>query len=111
MNNWPGGRDQALTSRHSNPTAGIICGTALTHHGVALYKHHLKSWRRVGLKWVALSCVVIVAAMSAIRVKPVCLAAQDTECLSPVVFGSSFSFPTHVLPTLGSANSEIQAVT
>lgn len=66
MNNWPGVSDQAFASLCSNPTAGIICGTALRHHGVALYKSHLKSSRRIKLKRVALSCMVI-AAVSASR--------------------------------------------
>ena len=59
VNNWPGGSDQALASLHSNPTAGIICGTALRHHGVALYRYHLKSSRRIKLKRVAWSLLLL----------------------------------------------------
>lgn len=66
MNNWPGVSDQAFASLRSNPAAGIVCGAALRHHGVALYKSHLKSSRRIKLKRVALSCMVI-AAVSASR--------------------------------------------
>lgn len=66
VNNWPGGRDQALSPLRPNPKLGsfVALRSRIT---VALYKHHLESWRRVRVKCAALRCVVTVAPMPAMR--------------------------------------------
>lgn len=91
MNNWPGVSDQGFASLRQ-PAAGIVCGAALRHHGVALYKSHLKALRRTKLKRVALSCMVI--AVSASReAKPACLATLNKECLQSLWSLSSSQLP------------------
>ena len=77
-----------------------------THHGVVLYKRHLKSSRRVKL-----SQMLVVAAASAIREEgmstlPWWIKNDSLQFLC--LLAASSSFCTYALPTVGFMNSEIQ---